>query len=117
MALKKKTTKGADRLKELFDRLQSLRDQKEKIEEEELSVKKEMFEIEISPFKIGDHVMAEVSSGRTTKVQECIIEADFIGDYGQMYLRPIKADGSQSQRHFFCYPPQGKTYSDILTKC
>ena len=117
MALKKKTTKGADRLKELFDRLQSLRDQKKKIEEEELSIKKEMFDIEISPFKIGDHVMAEVSSGRTTKVQECIIEADFIGDFVTMYLRPIKADGSLSQRHFLCYPPHGKTYSDILTKC
>ena len=116
MALKKKTTKGADR-KELLDRLQSLRDQKKKIEEEELSIKQEMFDIEISPFKIGDHVMAEVSSGRRTKVQECIIEADFIGDYGQMYLRPIKADGCLSQRHFFCDPPQGKTYSDILTKC
>lgn len=117
MALKKKTTKDADRLKELFDRLQSLKKQKEKIEEEELSVKKEMFDIEISPFKIGDHVMAEVSSGRTKKVQECIIEADFISDYGQMYLRPIKANGYPSERHFFCYPPQGKIYSDILTKC
>lgn len=70
----------------------------------------EMLEIKIKPFKIGQTVLAEIPSGRTRKWQKCIIE----NERGTMYLRPIKADGSQSERHFSMIPAPSKTYADYL---
>lgn len=72
-------------------------------------VKNDMLAIRLEPFKVGDTVIAPVPSGRTTKIQKCIIECD----NGTCYLRPYKKDGTLSDRHFSC-TPVGKTYAEIF---
>lgn len=59
-----------------------------------------------SGFKLGDTVSYPVSSGRTKKMTTCIIECEG----GQVYVRPVKSDGTLSTRHFYVY--QGE-YKDL----
>ena len=73
-------------------------------------IQSEMLEIKIKPFKIGQIVLAEIPSGRTRKWQKCVIE----NEHGLMYLRPIKADGTYSERHFSLIPIPPNTYADYL---
>lgn len=77
---------------------------------EKNALEKELLELKIAPFKLGDYVMAEVSAGKTKKLQKCLLE----NDGGILYVRPVKADGELSNRHFSVIPVGNKTYSDIL---
>ena len=69
----------------------------------------EILNIELSPFKVGDYVIATVSSGRSKKEQKCLIE----NNHGLAYLRPMNDNGELSGRHFFLSPER---YSE-LKKC
>ena len=72
-------------------------------------VQKEMLEIKLKPFVIGQTVLAEIPSGRSKKWQKCTLECE----HGTLYMRPIKSDGSYSERHFSLIPVTGN-YSDYL---
>lgn len=57
-------------------------------------------------FHIGDTVMYLVPSGRTKKLTKCVIEFED----RQIFVRPIKDDGTLSTRHFYVF--EGN-YSDL----
>lgn len=97
LALMKRDTEIAEEIARLHD--------------EQIQCKNEMAEIRMSPFKIGDDVMCEVSAGRTRKLQKCVIEVE----EGIIYVRPYKSDGELSNRHFMIFPVNGN-YSDYFKK-
>lgn len=76
---------------------------------------KERLELLIAPYKLGDHVLAEVPCGAHRKVTECILENGLTSDsIGILYLRPIKADGEPSGRRFSMLPVGEKSYKDFF---
>ena len=83
-----------------------------RLHDEQTKCRNEMAEIRMSPFKIGDDVMCEVSAGRTKKLQKCVIEVED----GIIYVRPYKNDGELSNRNFVILPAFGKTYADYFKK-
>lgn len=74
------------------------------------ALEKDLLELEIAPFKIGDYALVKVPSGKSHKEQKCLLEC---GEYGTLYVRPVKADGELSGRHFSLIPIN-KNYSDYL---
>lgn len=72
--------------------------------EKVLSLKREIFDIENAPYKEGDHIIMEVSQGRTVKECECVIfvELNSLNDY-IFKAYPYKNDGSLSNRSFRVY--------------
>ena len=101
----KKIAKTNDRVTELKMRRAEAkaRSKISTLKEELVNTSQELLEIEFSPYKAGDHVMCEVVSGKSRKVTECIVEfelpfADSTDKYA--YVRPLKADGTLSGRHF-----------------
>ena len=61
---------------------------------------KELFLLENpSKFKEGDIVMCEVPAGRVRKEMPCVLELEYINDYWDYYVRPLK-DGIATNRHF-----------------
>lgn len=74
------------------------------LEAEIESLHKERIELLISPYKLGDKVLAEVQMGKTKKKVECILEAGSGETMGILYLRPFKEDGSLSGRRFMMLP-------------
>ena len=112
MALKRAVNpKVEDRFLTLMSRVTDIDQKIYKLQEEKIAVQKEMLEIKIAPFEIGDYVMADIPSGRSTKNQKCLLECVD----GTLYLRPVNKDGQLSGRHFSC-TPINKSYSDILKK-
>ena len=80
----------------LMNRVSEIDSQVFKLQEEKIKCQTEMAEIKIKPFKVGDEVLCEVSSGRTKKEQKCVIEVE----NGIIYVRPYKNYGELSNRHF-----------------
>ena len=116
MALKKvvkSENKGNDKLSQLRDKVSDIEQQIFVLNLEKRELKQQILEIKMSPFKIGEEVLAEIPSGRNKKWQKCLTEC---GD-GILFLRPYKSDGKLSGRRFSC-TPVGKdvSYSDILKK-
>jgi len=112
MALKKKkpvTPQEENIVLEIMSRITDIDSEVYKLSLEKTELQKELLEIKIKPFKVGDYCMAEVSAGKTRKVQKCLIE----NEDGTLYLRPVKNDGELSGRHFSLVPV-GKPYSDYL---
>lgn len=72
----------------------------------------EITTLRLMPFNEGDKVLCEVTSGRTKKMQECVIEVDG----SVVYVRPYKKDGELSDRRFSIIPIGGKTYEDYFQK-
>ena len=70
---------------------------------------KEIIEIKLSPFKIGDYVLTEVSNGKSKKECKCLLECE----NGMVFTRPVKDNGELSGRHFYLSPMK---YSE-LKKC
>lgn len=70
----------------------------------------ELLELEVKPFKIGDYALVKVPSGRSVKEQKCLLECES----GILYVRPVKADGELSGRHFSLIPVAGHSYSEYL---
>ena len=89
-------------IKEIDLNILKMRDRKELL-------LKEMINIELSPFKIGDYVLAEVSNGKSTKECKCLLEYE----NSMVYTRPVKDNGELSGRHFYLSPFK---YSE-LKKC
>lgn len=114
MALKKatKVTKSNDEEKflQLMSEVTDLDKQIFALQQRKEQVQNEMLEIKIKPFKVGQTVLAEIPSGRSKKWQKCLIESES----GILYLRPVKADGELSGRHFSLTPIGDKTYTDYL---
>lgn len=96
----------------LMNRVSEIDTEIYKLQEEKIQCQTEMAEIKLAPFKVGDEVLCEVSSGRTKKEQKCVIEVED----GIIYVRPYKSDGELSGRHFSVTPLGDKTYSDFFKK-
>lgn len=111
MGLKKAISpKTQDKYLELMKKVSDLQAE---VYQKQLEIEKcqiEMAEIRLAPFKVGQDVMCEVSSGRTRKVQKCKIEIE----NGSVYVRPYKNDGELSNRHFNFTPVGDKTYADYF---
>lgn len=73
-------------------------------------LQRELLEHNIKPFKIGDYALAKVPSGKSMKEQKCLLECE----HGILYVRPVKADGELSGRHFSLTPCGNYTYADCL---
>lgn len=94
-----KETKGE--IKDLENRLEALY--------------KERLELLIAPYKLGDHVLAEVPCGAGRRVTECLLENGLTGEStGTLYLRPFKTDGELSERRFSLIPVGDKKYKDYF---
>lgn len=109
--LKKKvvTKAGQERIDEIRIEIKEIDLNILKMRERKELLIKEMINIELSPFKLGDYVLAEVSSGKGKKEYKCLLEYDNM----MVYVRPVKEDGSLSGRHFYLSPMK---YSE-LKKC
>lgn len=117
MATLKRNTKKRDFSLSDDSRIASI---KESIEENNARIRElqevnqdlyeELLEERLKPFKIGGYAMTEVVAGKSKKVQKCLLECE----HGTLYVRPVKADGELSGRHFSLIPVCGKTYSDFL---
>lgn len=114
MALKKatKVTKNNDeQLKQqLREGISNTEEAIEKLQAKKTDMERELLELEIKPFKIGDYALAKVPSGKTMKEQKCLLECE----HGTLYVRPVKADGELSGRHFILTPWGKYTYADCL---
>lgn len=111
MALKKATKNNDEVLKkqlrnDIEDIKEHIRDLQDELQDKET----ELLEVEIKPFKIGDYALVNVPSGKTTKEQKCLLECE----HGILYVRPVKADGELSGRHFSLIPVVGHSYSEYL---
>ena len=111
MALKAKKVDSKKRIEELNSELASNYKQIEQLHQINKEIKEEILEVQIAPFKIGGYAMCEVTIGKSTKLQKCLLECS---EYGNLQVRPVKEDGTLSGRHFLVYPPMNKTYQDIL---
>ena len=78
------------------------------IEEVVKEVRREILELQIAPFKLGGYAMCKVSSGRTQKLQKCLLECN--DEYGHLQVRPVKEDGTLSSRHFIKFPDTNGDY-------
>lgn len=108
--LKRATAKVEEgRLDEIEIRIKRIDQDIFVLNQEKESLVKEMVNIKLSPFKIGDYVLEEVSSGKGKKECKCLLEYD----NGMVYVRPVKDDGELSGRHFYLSPMK---YSE-LKKC
>lgn len=114
MALKKKQTNPAtqNRMEELLRKKNDLLVQINNIRDEVTKIDIEMAEIKLSPFKVGDTVQCEVTSGRTKKMQKCVIEVEDV----QVFVRPYTASGELSGRHFYVHLNSSQTYADVFKK-
>ena len=83
----------------------------EKLQAKKIDMEKELLELDIKPFKIGGYALVKVPSGKTMKEQKCLLEC---GEYSTLYVRPVKADGELSGRHFSLIPIAGRSYSEYL---
>lgn len=112
MALKKKAkeTKNVGRREEIKNLLSEIDVKIKDLHSERTALEEELLSIDIAPFKIGDYVLAEVSSGRSKKWQKCLLECES----GYLYVRPVKEDGELSGRHFSIIPFGEQKYSDFL---
>lgn len=68
-----------------------------------------LLELEIAPFKIGGYALVEITSGRNSKWQKCLLEYE----KGVLFARPVKEDGSLSGRHYSLLSIY-KPYSELL---
>lgn len=98
------------RFAHLMAKVTEIDEEIEKLRCEKEQAQKEMLEIRIAPYKVGDYVMCELTSGRSRKWQKCLIEIE----NGCLYLRPIKNDGELSNRHFSFAPVPPKTFFDYF---
>lgn len=79
---------------------------------EEMKLKRQqLLNLKIKPFKVGGYALVQVPSGKTSKEQKCLLECD---EWGTLYVRPIKADGELSGRHFSIIPIGNTSYVDLL---
>lgn len=111
--LKKKKVIPEEKLSKVTELMKKISDIDTEIHkkyEEREVLERELLEVKISPFKLGDYVMAEVNAGKTKKVQKCLLE----NDGSTLFVRPVKSDGELSNRHFSVIPVPGKDYSDFL---
>lgn len=111
--LKKKKLSSASedtKIQELKSKIKSIDSDIHFLNIERSKLEKELLEIQIHPFKIGGYAMAEVNAGKTKKMQMCLIE----NEGSTLYVRPIKANGELSNRHFSIIPVGEKSYSDFL---
>lgn len=94
-----------DRKQEIFDEISKLDKQRKDIEEKIEELRSEALSLKIAPFKVGDIIYMDLKSGKTSKVQKCVLES--VG--ANLYVRPYKNDGELSGRHFYVC----SYYSDI----
>lgn len=114
MALKKAVKPhDEDKFLELMKEVTDIDQKIYALQQRKEEVQREMLEIKLRPFKIGQTVLADIPSGRSRKLQKCLLECEG----GTLYLRPVKNDGELSGRHFSMTPVGGKTYADYLKEC
>ena len=81
------------------------------LKEEKEGLYNDLLNIKLAPFKLGDTALVEIPSGRSKKWQKCLLESED----GILYVRPYKADGCLSSRHFILYPsPFTNSYEELL---
>ena len=85
-----------EKIKGLMKQIADLDEQIVDLKERRISLSNQVAAEKILPFKEGDEVMYEVTTGRSRKLTKCLIEIDD----GFPYVRPYKGDGSLSSRHF-----------------
>lgn len=59
-------------------------------------LRKDLLSLDITPFKLGDYALVEITVGRNKEWKKCLLE--YYG--GMLYARPVKEDGSLSARHY-----------------
>ena len=114
MELKRVKTNKSDstkRKEELKESISKIEEQLVSLEAKRKELRIELLKLEIAPFKIGGYALAKVPSGKSVKEQKCLLECED----GILFVRPIKADGELSGRHFSCTPISGR-YSEVLKK-
>lgn len=104
-----KATPNEEQIVALKKEIDTMEFQMHLLREEITAKRNEVLSLQIAPFKIGDYVLAVVSSGRTPKEQKCLLECD----NGTLYLRPVTKYGKLSGRRFSYYPIK-QTYQDYL---
>lgn len=104
------------KLKELNKELDRINQSIEALKEEKRKVNEEIVSIKISPFKVGDTVLCNIPSGRSVKLQKCIIEIGGVCD-DTVFVRPIKANGEL--RHYLVVDLYDSNVSatDVFKKC
>jgi len=107
-----------EKLKELNKELDRINQSIEALKEEKRKVNEEIVSIKISPFKVGDTVLCNIPSGRSVKLQKCIIEIGGVYD-DTAFVRPIKANGELSGRHYLVVDLYDSNVSatDVFKKC
>lgn len=100
----KKASNVAVELKELKRELIIEQDRLEAQKELVSDIKRQIFDLEVAPYKSGDHVIMKVSHGRTTKECECLLSigTNSLGNY-EFRAYPYKNDGTLSNRSFIVY--------------
>ena len=111
MALKKVTKNGSNKVSNLMKEINSIHEEISRLNTKRMELEVELLEEQIKPFKIGGYALVNVPSGKTIKEQKCLLEC---GEYGTLYVRPVKADGELSGRHFSIIPTLGHSYLDYL---
>lgn len=82
------------------------------LESKKKELRNELAAVRILPFKPGDKVMCEVTSGRRREAKKCVIEIED----GIVYVRPFLKDTDElSGRHFSVIAPNGN-YSTVFKK-
>lgn len=111
MALKKATNKNNNKVSNLMAEISSINAEILELNTKKRELEKELLEEQIKPFKIGGYALVQVPCGKTTKEQKCLLEC---GEWGTLYVRPVKADGELSGRHFSIIPVAGHNYLEYL---
>ncbi len=98
-----------ERIIKLLDEISDINKQIFDLQVAREEMKNTILAIKIAPFKVGDYVMFNCPSGRTRKLQKCLLECED----GLLYARPVKGDDELSSRRFLV-APIGKDYQDVL---
>ena len=85
-----------DTLKQLNLRLEEVLEQIIAFKDEEYDIERRIIEETIKPLKMSDHIMYYVPTRGKVLERECVLETE----KGNLYVRPVKPDGSLGGRHF-----------------
>ena len=109
MALKK--TKIDNRVSALMAEISQINGEITDLNIRKVELEKELLNELIKPFEIGGYALVEIPCGKSKKEQKCLLEC---GEWGTLYVRPVKADGELSGRHFSIIPVAGHSYLEYL---
>lgn len=122
MALKKSTKTSPihnaqeereTRIAQLRKELSDLTMEADRIDREKVKVRNHIAAIQLFPFKAGDIVLCEITSGRRREEKKCVIEVED----GIVYVRPYKNGTEElSGRHFSVTLIAGQSYTTVFKK-